>query len=316
MNLNNSQLINYKDRIKFSTKDKEKYQPQIDNLIFSIESKIPEQIDTKVIKVLQSGSWRKGTILKPKDDVPVDIDLVFFLDIESHDYYTLHQANDLVLPILKSIYSQKKDEDFWDSLKTAGLEFIDSGLNVDIVPVGKTRYTDYVAQPDGSSQVYYTSPKKQLEFVSDRKTANSNYTTIVRLLKKWRNFQDVKLSSFAIELIIAHLDIYKEVQVNIQEAILRFFRLVSKKQFPVCLFDAPYVNYKHDGSHVYIADPTNTENNVVKTVSNLEWNLIRIKADSAFETLLLADEEEYITPTTDLWKEIFGEDFNIDPIKQ
>jgi hypothetical protein len=53
----------------------------------------------------------------------------------------------------------------------------------------------------------------------------------------------------------------------------------------------------------------------VKSVSNLEWNLVRIKADSAFETLLLAEEEEYLTPTIDLWKEVFGVDFNIDPIE-
>jgi len=104
-------------------------------------------------------------------------------------------------------------------------------------------------------------------------------------------------------------------ETNIQEAILRFFKLVSKKQFPVLLFDVPYGSYKPDGSHVYIADPTNTENNIVKNISNREWELIRLKANDAFETLLIADEEEHITPTIDLWKEVFGSDFNIDPIK-
>lgn len=315
MNLNNLQLTNYKDRIKFSKEDKQKYQTQIDHLISSIETKILEHIDVRVTKVLQSGSWKKGTIIKPKDGVPIDIDLIFFLNIESHEYSVLHQANDSVIHILKSIYPQKNDEDFWDNPRTAGLEFVTSGLNVDIVPVGKTNDPDYVAQPDKDSGVYFTSPKKQLEFISNRKLANVNYTTIVRILKKWRNVQDVKLSSFAIELIVAYLDINKGVQTDIQEAILRFFRLVSKKKFPVLLFNAPYGSYQHDGSHVYIADPTHEENNVVKSVSNLEWNLVRIKADSAFETLLLAEEEEYITPTIDLWKEVFGVDFNIDPIE-
>ncbi len=315
MNLNNLQLTNYKDRIKFSTEDKKKHQSQIDYLVSSIESKVKEQIETKVIKVLQSGSWKKGTIIKPKDDVSVDIDLIFFLDINTHEYHILHEANDLILPILKNIYPQKNEEDFWDNPKTAGLEFIDSGLNVDIIPVGKTNDPDYVSQPDGNYSIYFTSPKKQLEFISNRKIANTNYTTIVRLLKKWRNFQDVKLSSFAIELIIAHLDIEKGVDSNIQEAILRFFRLVSKKQFPVLLFSAPYGTYQHDGSHVYIADPTNQENNVVKSISNLEWNLVRIKADAAFDTLLLAEEEDHLSTTIDLWKEVFGSDFNINSME-
>ena len=315
MNFSNTQLINYKDRIKFSREDKQKYQAQIDYLISSIESRILQEIDTKVLKVLQSGSWKKGTIIKPKDDVPIDIDLIFFLDIYKEDYSTLYHANELILPILKSIYPQKNDTDFWDSSKTAGLEFVNSGLNVDIIPVGKTSDPDYVAQPDENGTVYFTSPIKQLEFISDRRKANSNYATIVRLLKKWRNFNDVKLSSFAIELIVAHLDINKGIEQNIQESLLRFFRLVSKKQFPVLLFHAKYGTYQNDGSHVYIADPTYEENNIVRSISDLDWNLVRIKADTAFETLLLAEEEEYITSTVDLWKEVFGVDFNINPIE-
>jgi len=164
MILNSSQLLNYKDRIKFTNEDKEKYQPQIDNLISTIKSKVSENMDTRVLKVWQAGSWKKGTILKPKDDVPVDIDLLFFFDVDQEDYSELHHANNIILPILKSIYSQKKDEDFWDSSKTAGLEFISSGLNVDVVPVGKTRDSDYIAQPDKNHTVYYTSPKKQLKY--------------------------------------------------------------------------------------------------------------------------------------------------------
>lgn len=313
MKLSNEQLINYKNRIKFSSEDKKKYQDQIDNLISRLETKIAEQIEVKVIKVRQAGSWRKGTIIKPKDDVAIDIDLVFFLNIEPQDYHVLHHANDQMLPILKSVYPQKKDSDFWDNPRTAGLQFIDSGLKVDIVPVGKTRDPEYVAQPDKDSSVCYTSPKKQLEFITARKDANPNFATVVRILKKWRNFHDVKLSSFGIELIVAYLDINKGVETDIHESILRFFRLVSKKQFPVLLFNAKYGTYQHDGSHVYIADPTHEENNVVASVSNLEWSLVRIKADAAFETLLLAEEETYIGVTTDLWKEIFGPDFNINP---
>ena len=314
MKLNNSQLINYKDKIKFSNEDKKKHQDQIDYLVSSVESKIKEHVDTKVLKVLQSGSWKKGTIIKPMDDTPIDIDLVFYLDIGYDDYSTLHRANDLILPILKSIYPQKNDAEFWNNTKTAGLEFVTSGLNVDIVPVGKTNNSDYVAQPSENQTIYYTSPTKQLEFISDRKNANPNYSTIVRILKKWKNFHGVNLPSFAIELIIAHLEINKGVEIDIYESILRFFRLVSKKQFPVLLFNAPQGSYQEDGSHVYIADPTYEENNIVKSITDLEWNQIRIKADTAFETLLLAEEEEYITTTIDLWKEVFGPDFNIDAI--
>jgi len=313
MNLNNKQLLNFNDRIKFLQKDKEKYQPQIDHLVSSIKKHISEKTDSRVLRVLQCGSWRKGTIIKPKDDIPVDIDLVFFLDIDHLDIVSLQQANDIILPILKSIYPNKSDDDFWDSSKTAGIKFVASGLCVDVVPVGKTDYEEYVAQPDENNGVYFTSPKKQLDFIRERKEENGNYAAIVRILKKWRNVHDVKLSSFAIELIVAHLDIEKGVEINIQEAILRFFRLVSKKQMPIVLFNDLYGNYVHDGAHVYIADPTNQENNVVKKLTDVDWNRIRISADTAFETLLLAEEQDHVSTTIDLWKEVFGPAFNIDP---
>lgn len=314
MNLSNTDLINYKERIKFSRDDKVKHQIQINNLISSIQVKIFEHVDTRVLRVLQTGSWKKGTIIKPQNDNPIDVDLVFFLDINREEYDTLHRVNDLLLPILKSIYPTKKDSDFWENPKTAGLEFSDSGLNVDVVPVAKTSDPEYVAQPDKEGNVYFTSPELQLEFITQRKNENLNFTTIVRILKKWRNNQDVKLSSFAIELIISHLDINKGVETGIQEAILRFFTILSKKQFPVMLFKAKYETYNPDGSHVYIADPTYEENNVVRYLSDTEWKLIRVQANAALDTLVLAEGEDYKNATTDLWKEVFGNDFNIEPL--
>lgn len=314
MKLNNSQLINFKERIKFSDEDKRYYQPQIDNLISSIQSKIDEHTDTNVKKVLQAGSWRKGTIIKPMDDKPIDIDLVFFLDIDFSNYATFQDINKLMIPILKKIYPQKNDEDFWNNPKTAGLEFIASGLNVDIVPVRETNVADYVQQPDAHNNKYFTSPKNQLQFISERKTANTNFTTIVRILKKWKNYHGIGLSSFAIELIVSYLDIKYGVENSIEESILRFFKLVSKKQFPIITFNAPYGTYKPDYSHVYIADPTYNENNITKYITEGEWKDIKSHASNALDTLCLADEEEYLSATMELWKEIFGNNFSIEPV--
>jgi hypothetical protein len=315
MKLNNTQLINFKERIKFSDEDKRKYQLQIDNLISSIQAKIDERTDTTVIKVLQAGSWKKGTIIKPLDGTPIDIDLVFFLDIDFSNYSTFQEINKLMIPILKRIYPQKNNDDFWSNPKTAGLEFISSGLNVDIVPVMETNVADYVQQPDAYNINFFTSPKLQLKFISDRKIANSNFSTIVRILKKWKNFQGISLSSFAIELILSHLEIAYGVETNIEESLLRFFKLLGKKQFPTITFNAPYGTYKPDYSFVYIADPTNNENNVTRYLTKNDWDPIREKANIAFDTMILSDEEEYITITISLWKELFGNEFNFDEIQ-
>jgi hypothetical protein len=311
MKLKNTQLLNFKERIKFSNEDKKKYQPQIDNLISSIQIKINEHTDTNVVKVLQAGSWRKGTIIKKMDNNPVDIDLVFFLNIDMSNYETFQEISQVMIPILKLIYPNKNDEDFWDNPKTAGLEFISSGLNVDIVPVRDINTEDYVQQPDINNIRFFTSPKNQLKFISERKEANPNYSTIVRILKKWKNFQEVKLSSFAIELIVAHLDLTIEIETTIEESLLRFFKYIGQKTFPVITFNAPYGTYKPDNSCVYIADPTYNDNNVTKYINNNDWENVREKANIAFDTILLADEEEFITPSVELWKEIFGGEFNI-----
>ncbi len=314
MKLNNYQLTNFKERIKFSDEDKRKYQSQIDNLISSIQNEINKNTDTKVIKVLQSGSWRKGTIIKPLDDNPIDIDLVFFLDIDFSNYSTFQEINDLIIPLLKKIYPQKSDDEFWQNPKTSGLEFIASGLNVDIVPVRETNVKDYVEQPDKNNNKFFTSPVNQLKFIADRKSANSNYSTIVRILKKWKNFQDIELSSFAIELIVAHLDISFSVESNIEESLLRFFKFIGKKHFPIIKFDAPYGTYKPDNSTIYIADPTYNENNVTKFISEVEWDIVKQKANIALETLIIADEEESLLTTIELWKEVFGKEFNINEL--
>jgi hypothetical protein len=216
-----------------------------------------------------------------------------------------------MIPILKMIYPNKNNNDFWDNPKTAGLEFIASGLNVDIVPVREVNVTDYVQQPDINNNKFFTSPKNQLKFISERKETNSNFSTIVRVLKKWKNFQELKLSSFAIELIVAHLDLTFGIENNIEESLLRFFKLLGKKEFPVITFNAPYGKYSSDGSYIYIADPTYNENNVTKYLNKNDWDSIKDTANIAFETILLADEEEFITPTLELWKEVYGNEFNI-----
>jgi hypothetical protein len=221
-----------------------------------------------------------------------------------------------MIPILKKIYPQKNDDEFWTNPKTAGLEFVASGLNVDIVPVKETNVDDYVQQPDAHNNKHFTSPKNQLKFIADRKEANVNFTTIVRILKKWKNFQEINLSSFAIELIVAYLDIEKGIETTIEESVLRFFQLLTKKQFPTILFNAPYGNYKADGSYIFIADPTYNESNIMRYVTQQDWDLVKDKANNAFDTLVLADEEEYVTPTVELWKEVFGTEFNIDEIKK
>ncbi len=309
MHFNNAELLNYAARIKFSNEDKTKYQNQIDNLISSLSDCIKNNSNTKVTKVIQAGSWKKGTILKPDNDNPVDIDLVFFLDIGREDSSTLDEINELLVEFLKLVYPTKNNEDFWDNPKTAGIEFLSSGLNVDIVPVKQIDNSDYVEQPDKNMKTYKTSPKGHIDFISKRKSANPSFSSAVRIIKKWKNLNEVKLSSFAIEMIISYLEITEGVNTNIEDAIVSFFNLIGRKKFPIITFLDGEINAVN--SPVYIADPTNNENNIAEYVSGNEWKSIRDSGNKSFETIMFARELEGKATTLELWKEIFVDSFNI-----
>lgn len=310
MKLSNSDFINFKNKIKFDNNDKKRFQDQIDNLVYRLTKEISEhKIDTRVIKVLQAGSWKKGTIIKPDTENPVDIDLIFYLDIDSNELVKLQSANSILLPLLKKIYPMKSESDFWQSKKTAGLEFVDSGLNVDVVPVGKTSNPNYVAQPDKDFKFYYTAPQLQLDFISQRKEENANFKTIVRILKKWRNQQELQLSSFSIELIVSYLDIKKGIETNIYEALMRFFTFLSKKANLAIFFD-PEISHMYKSIEAYIADPTNRENNVVTNMTELDWLVVKQKANNALEILVHAEDEESLAKTIEYYKQVFGSSFN------
>lgn len=312
MKYNNSELLRYVDRIKFTQEDKRKYQPQIDNLIKSLSDCIKENSDTKVLKVLQAGSWKKGTILKADSENPVDIDLVFFLDIDDEDFTTLDKVNDLMIDFLMKVYPQKSRDDFWDNPKTSGLEFISSGLNVDIVPVKEIDDGPYVQQPDKSFSKYVTSPQRQIDFISARKVDNPNFTAIVRILKKWKNHNQLQLSSFDVELICAYLEINNAVETDILTSLIRFFKFLGKKKFPSILFGTG--NQNQDDCVVYISDPTNDANNAAQYITRKEWKEIRNKANLAFERIFFANEKDTKGETIELWREVIDGKFNVEEL--
>ena len=317
MKLTNTQLQNYVDRIKFTQEDKQKYQSQINNLIGHVQQFIKDNTDCKVTRVLQSGSWKKGTILYPKDGIDLDIDLVFFLEADEAQEKDLRQLNAQIKEFLQKAYPNKKAEDFWDSAKTAGVVFKGTGLNFDIVPVVPTDPESYVWQPEkGKRSRYITSIDIQLKFNSSLKEANSHYTSIVRMLKKWKKIKELGLSSFSIEIIEGWLEYTQGNKLRIEDALIRFFDLLSRHQFPNITFDFNYpidskINSNSKGA-VYIADPANPANNTAEYLSYNDWKLVQQEASLAFETLMYARELDYKNKTIDLWKEVFGSTFSIE----
>lgn len=312
MEYTNQQLLNYVNRIKLTQEKKSSYSQQIDNLKENVIKAINNMENTKVTKVKRAGSWKKGTALAPKEYQPLDIDMIFYLDVEDDTSFDAKELRDEIIDVLCEAYPNKKRSDFTDGQKTIGVVFRGSGLEVDIVPfILEKGNTTYGRQPRKklNSGEFKTSVDKQLDFISKIKDKYPNFTSVVRLLKSWRNYQELELSSFSIELAVAHLISDGRISAySINRALTIFFEFFGNDSV-VQVYFAGAIGAKSSTSP-WIADPTNNENNTIR-LSDSEWKEITEVAERGFETISYAQTVQETVKTLDLWKEVFGPSFNV-----
>lgn len=325
MKLDNNQLLHFVGKIKLQKDNMQKYRDQINNLKTKLEDKIKNDDSNglKVSKYLLAGSWKKHTILKPSGDHPIDIDLVLFVSGDENIQNDLKKLHDFIVKYLQEIYPQKdidRDVDAQGNTKSITIRFSGSGLEVDIVPVVPINNPErYVWQPRrGGGGKYITSIENHLDFSVSLRKSNPNYTAIVRSLKWWKNYKELKstdtepgISSFVIELIVAHLDETKGVETDIEEAIIRFFQFVSGPNFPNIKFDHAINKIPSYSTPIYIADDTNNENNASKKIDSAVWKEIIEQAEEAFDSLNYAQSKNNEGATIEEWKRVFGPTFNI-----
>lgn len=326
MVLSNSQLKFFVDKIKLKSENMPKYREQVKRLLENLEDKIKNDKRTglKVTRAVISGSWKKHTILRPTGDTPIDIDLVLFIGGDDNIINDISRLHDFIVSYLEEIYPQKdisREVNAEGHTKSVKIKFVGSGLEVDIVPVVPIKTpAGYVWQPQrGGGGKYITSIDKQLAFAKDRRDANDNYTKVVRCLKWWRNYKELKpvddepgLSSFAIELIVAYLDIKYGIQEKIEESIIRFFQFLSGQSFPDITF-AGAINSipRAYDTPIFVADNTNNENNACKKMTQAKWDEIVNEAADAFDTLNIAQSRRNEGDTITEWKSVFGPSFAI-----
>ena len=313
--LNNQNLLNFVDRIKLSQEKKSSYSSQIENLIRKVRDAVQESDSTTVYRVIRAGSWKKGTALAPKGDYPLDADIVFFLKIDDHASFDAEELRKEIINVLCKAYPTKKKSDFSNGKKTIGITFIGSGLEVDVVPfVPQPPGSEYGLQPHKklNSGNFETSVDGQLEFVKKVKRRNSNFAPAVRILKFWRNYQELELPSFTIELVVAELIESNRVSPSnsISNLVLRFFEeLGSDRILRISFYGA---KGRVGSTTPWVSDPTNNANNSLSQISSSEWREIKSEAETAFETITYAEVVLSKPRTIKLWKEIFGPSFSIE----
>ena len=327
MRLTNTQLQNFIGRIKLKEKDMPKYRDQVKRLKEQLEAKIKDDKRTgmKVTKYLLAGSWKKRTILRPTGENPIDIDLVFYVEGDESLKDDLIKLHDFIVEYLKEIYSNKdinRDVDAEGNTKSIKIKFSGTGLELDIVPVVPLSVTsEYVWQPQrgGGGKRYVTSVTKQLDFARERKEKNTSFTSIIRAIKWWKNYKELKpindepgLSSYVIELIVSHLELAEGIENDIEAGIIRFFRFISDPNFPIIKFkNAINAVPSSFDTPIYVADPTNNDNNAAKKLDDSIWEEVINEANEAFDSLYIAQSKLGEGDTIEEWKHVFGPNLNI-----
>lgn len=289
---------------------------QVDRLIEKLQKKIDEDSSFNVKGFKKTGSLIKGTVLKPKGDYGVDADIAVFLDISEADKEDVNKLHEIILKLLKSAYPTKMSSDFKIQPRTLGIHFRESGLDVDLVPI-----IPILKEPDYGWQLsstqgdpIKTSVKKQLEFINSRKNKDPLFKSIVRMLKKWRNEQELdSLRSFTIELVVAYLNDNNGVVETLETRIQKFFLYItrSKLQEKIYFFEHGEVNV-FPKNPVVILDPANKSNNVAARITEEERKEIVIAAENAWSTIWEASCKSSKGETLDLWKKVFGRSFKIE----
>jgi len=314
MELTDGQLNSFvNNRLKLHKGRRTAYLAQVDTLIERFTAACKDDPVINIKKFLKTGSLRKGTVLRPKGDFGVDADVAVFLNTNGSGY-NLDNLHERIRKLLTKIYPTKEARDFSVQPRTLGIVFHDSGMDMDLVPLIPIEGAgDYGWQPSSRGEApVKTSVTKQLEFIRARKDGYANFTALVRLLKFWRNSNELddSLRSFTIELIVSHLQDVKGPPSSLEEGLLRFFNYVADSELRRA------VSFKEGGTpistpkdRVVILDPCNSENNVARRITNQDCTLIIQNCNEAWETLSYARNHGGKLETLELWKEVFGRSF-------
>ncbi|MBA4044182.1 MAG: nucleotidyltransferase [Erythrobacter sp.] len=310
MALNDAQLRRYDSNVLRLPADKRKeYHEQVDRLIDNLCKNVRNKTEIKITKVVKAGSFAKFTILRRTSEDPVDVDVVFYIEGKDADAESLESLSSQIHDLLVDQYPNKSVEDFKIQRKAATVQFVGSGLAVDIVPVIEDDTRDgYGWQfdlSDGSKME--TCAPCQIKFVRDRKNADKDFRTLVRMGKRWRNRAEIKLKSFMIELIFAYLLDRDGPEGGIEQKFRDFLLYIAQSglketiSFPE---NSAFFRPQFDDP-VVILDPVCSSNNVASRVTESERLEIVAAAQEAWEVAYFASTED----DDEVWKEIFGPKF-------
>lgn len=312
MSLSNTQIRYFDSEVlRLPAEKRKEYHAQVDHLITELSKNIRQKTKIRITKVVKAGSFAKYTILRKTSEDPVDVDLVFYIADQSVDAESRTTLLDKIYELLMEVYPNKKVDDFEIQRKAATVEFVASGLSVDIVPVIQdSQRTDHGWQfgTDGSKTL--TCAPCQINFLSKRKDADKDFRTLVRMGKRWRRQAELgALKGFTVELIAAHVLAAGGTAGSLEERFRRFLLYIAQSELKqVISFPENSLPLGTFTDPVVILDPVNSQNNVAARITEEERQEIVAAADRDWELANLASVDD----DHDVWKQVFGNRFKVE----
>jgi tRNA nucleotidyltransferase (CCA-adding enzyme) len=306
------------DRVNLPSTDAQKYREQVRNLRKQLEKKIAEDPDYGLVKMLHSGSVRKGTALRTTSDM----DVAVYVKAAAAPVGSDRELIPWMEARLKEAFPNLADDQFQPQDHCVTLTFRGSGLAVDAVPViyeGEPDNVGYLINKNTGDRLL-TSVSRHIEFIKARKDKHpDDFAQVVRLAKWWVKEMKRKLGdgfrfkSFMVELILAHLSDKGRKFDDYVAALEAFFDYILdselKQRIAFTDFYAAGELPAVDGAAIEIIDPVNPDNNVAQRYTDTQRLQILDAAEQAADAIAEAHYSDTKTRAVTLWQSVLGSSF-------
>jgi hypothetical protein len=307
------------DRVNLPSADARRYREQVRNLREQLERKIADDPDYGLVKMLHSGSVRKGTALRTTSDM----DVAAYVKASAAPTASDSELIPWMEERLKEAFPQLADDQFVQQDHCVTLTFKTSGLNVDVVPViyeGAADDFGYLVTKGSGARVL-TSVRKHIEFITKRKEAHpDDFAQVVRFVKWWvKQLKDAnpsfRFKSFLVELVVARLADRNEIELSDYVTALEDFfdyvvqtglqeRIVFTDNYPLSTLPAA------SGASMEIFDPVNPENNVAARYTDANRRAIVEAAAEAADRIAEARFSDTKSRAIASWQAVMGKSFS------